>query len=96
VYTDCPYSSSIYNNKVDVTMLRLYLSLAALVGFAIAQQPLGFVSPSVSATGSQQVQYVVGDEVAVEWTSPFEYTTLEVWQGPKDDGTWVVNTLAGA
>lgn len=57
---------------------------------------LEFVSSrSVSTTGSQPVQYAVDDVIAVEWKSPFEYTTLVIWQGLDDNGAWGVETLAG-
>ncbi|KAL9527514.1 hypothetical protein SMMN14_08791 [Sphaerulina musiva] len=62
--------------------------MAALQVLEEAAQ-LGFVSPPtgiLSDTGS-------GEQVAIAWNTPYDLTNLEVWLGPADDGSFVVNVL---
>lgn len=64
--------------------------MAALQVLEEAAQ-LGFVSPPtgiLSDTGS-------GEQVAIAWNTPYDLTNLEVWLGPADDGSFVVNVLGG-
>lgn len=58
-------------------------------GLTTAADKLAFVSPS----GGGSVQYEEGKEMAIEWTTPFERTNLEVWQGPHRDGAFAMKTL---
>lgn len=52
--------------------------------------PLSFVSPSADLTTFNKSQ-----QINVTWTTPFDFTTVEVYQGPMEDGSYVSDIIAG-
>ena len=50
---------------------------------------LSFSKPSKLDT----THFGVGAKVDIEWFSPFEHTNLEVWQGPRADGSFAMASL---
>ncbi|KXS94411.1 hypothetical protein AC578_9490 [Pseudocercospora eumusae] len=61
--------------------------MAALEVLRAAQ--LGFVSPAAGGA----LRYTPGQQVYVSWHTPWAFTNLEVFQGPREDGTFAVNVL---
>ncbi|CAK3908724.1 Hypothetical predicted protein [Lecanosticta acicola] len=51
--------------------------------------PLAFISPTSDAT-----TYNTSQQINVTWTTPFEFTTVRVFQGPLEDGSYVSDILA--
>lgn len=56
---------------------------------------LDFISPLVGTNGGSLLRYTPGEQVNVTWNTPYQFTTLELWKGPSDDGTYAVEVLAG-
>lgn len=53
---------------------------------------LAFTSPFAGFAGA----YRVGQLVNVSWTTPFEYTTLELWETSNEEGPlFAIDVLAG-
>ena len=52
---------------------------------------LEFVAP----TGVLLCENRICEKVAVAWNTPYELTTLEVWLGPAEDGSFAVDVLGG-
>lgn len=50
---------------------------------------------SLGFTSAFNGSYSIGQEVDLTWNSPYELTSLEVWQGPNGAGSYAVDTLAG-
>ena len=76
--------------------ISVVLLLGATARLAAAQT-LQFTEPAanaLTALGATQ-NYTVGDDVRIAWQTDFEHTTLELWQGPLDDGSYVSRVLAG-
>lgn len=55
----------------------------------VRAQDLAFVRP----TKVDASHYNLGNKVEVEWTTPFEYTNLEIWQGPRLDSSFAMSSL---
>ncbi|KAI5364007.1 hypothetical protein Slin15195_G096620 [Septoria linicola] len=55
----------------------------------VRAQDLAFVRP----TKVDASHYNLGNKVEVEWTTPFEYTNLEIWQGPRVDSSFAMDSL---
>ncbi|KXT08004.1 hypothetical protein AC579_5980 [Pseudocercospora musae] len=64
--------------------------MAALEVLQAAQ--LEFVSPAAGGA----LRYTPGQQVNVSWNTPWEFTNLEVLQGPREDGTFAVNVLGAS
>ncbi|KAK4497997.1 hypothetical protein PRZ48_010653 [Zasmidium cellare] len=68
--------------------------MAALAVLEANLTSLAFTSPVGGLNGSDPVRYDVGQLVNVRWTTPYEYTTLELWQGPSEAGSFSLDVLA--
>ncbi|GIZ48753.1 hypothetical protein CKM354_001180300 [Cercospora kikuchii] len=55
----------------------------------VTGQDLAFTKP-VKLDPSQ---HALNSKVEVAWTTPFENTNLEIWQGPRADGSFAVESL---
>ncbi|KXS94734.1 hypothetical protein AC578_5015 [Pseudocercospora eumusae] len=69
-------------------LLLLWKAIVALTSVAEAQQ-LAFITPN----GGDPTQYTEGQQIQIRWTTPFHLTNLEVWQGPRQDGSYGMHTL---
>lgn len=56
-----------------------------------AAQNLGFESPQ----GLQLLVYNVSEPVNVTWRTPYDFTTVELWQGPFGNGAYSTVLLVG-
>ncbi|KAF2173655.1 hypothetical protein M409DRAFT_15933 [Zasmidium cellare ATCC 36951] len=68
--------------------------MAALAVLEANLTSLAFNSPVAGLNGSDPVRYDAGQLVNVSWTTPYEYTTLELWQGPNEEGSFALDVLA--
>ncbi|KAK5704142.1 hypothetical protein LTR97_003155 [Elasticomyces elasticus] len=59
-------------------------------------QTLQFTEPAANALTSlgATTNYTLGEDVRIAWQTPYEVTTLRVWQGPRADGSLAGQTLA--
>lgn len=53
--------------------------------------PLAFIAPESGLTA----YYNTNNRINVTWTTPFDFTTVEVVQGPLDDGSYMRVVVAG-
>jgi hypothetical protein len=72
-----------------------FIPLIALATTTAAQQ-LQFTEPAANALTAlgASLNYTAGESVRIAWQTDFEYTTLRLWQGPLDDGSYVSRVLA--
>ena len=75
--------------------LGLPIPLLCYLTELVGAQTLEFLSPAANALTAlgDEVRYDDGEVVEVQWRSDYDDTNLEVWQGPQDDGTFVVRSL---
>ena len=70
------------------------LHIAIFAGFASAATKLAFTSPGFSQKGPASLPYFsLGQKVKISWTTPFDNTTLILYQ--KRDGQEFPKVLAG-
>ncbi|KXT08375.1 hypothetical protein AC579_2991 [Pseudocercospora musae] len=69
-------------------LLFLWKAIVALTSVAEAQR-LAFITPN----GGDPTQYTEGQDVQIRWTTPFQLTNVEVWQGPRQDGSYSTRSL---
>ncbi|KAM3413996.1 hypothetical protein BST61_g10660 [Cercospora zeina] len=71
--------------------MRLVTGWAAICAVAsvVAGQDLAFTEP----TKLDPSQHALNSKIDVAWTTPFQYTNLELWQGPRADGSFAVISL---
>ncbi|TKA58214.1 hypothetical protein B0A55_12144 [Friedmanniomyces simplex] len=91
-----PRIYSYNNNGLQHAAIILILSLTAATRTASAQQTLRFTAPAANALTAlgATTNYTLGEHVRVAWQSGFELTTLRVWQGPREDGSFGGRVLA--
>lgn len=70
--------------------LQLWKAIFALASIGSAQR-LAFLTPS----GGDPVLYTENHEIQLKWRSPWPLTTVEIWQGPRQDGSYNMKTLLG-
>lgn len=72
------------------------LALAVWSVTGVLAQSLSFIEPAANALTAlgDNLQYDIGENVTVSWSTDYEYTTLRVYQGPLDDGSYARETLA--
>lgn len=75
--------------------------VTAVIVLAIATfvraDSLAFLDPlaNTSTTLAENIEYDTGQDVDVRWSTDFEFTTLRLYQGPLDDGSYAQVVLAG-
>lgn len=71
--------------------MRLVTRWTAILAWTslVTGQDLAFTKP-VKLDPSQ---HALNSKVEVAWTTPFENTNLEIWQGPRADGSFAVESL---
>ncbi|KAH9845847.1 hypothetical protein Tdes44962_MAKER00057 [Teratosphaeria destructans] len=79
--------------------MRAIWATAIIAPLASAQQSssaLAFTEPAANALTALGLStaYESGSTVTIAWTTPFEGTTLLVFQGPLDDGSYESETIA--
>lgn len=60
-----------------------------LLGEAPRTDRLSFVKPSKN----DATHFGVGSKVDVVWITPYSNTNLEIWQGPRADGSFAMESL---
>lgn len=72
------------------SFLRLSIPLLTFFTDIATARSLSFIEPRATALTAlgNDIEYTVGENVTVRWSTDFEYTTLRVWQGPLDDGSY--------
>lgn len=70
----------------------IVVALASFSAVFTAAQDLAFTAPNLSTTSSND--FTVGEYVGISWTTPFEQTSLILFERG-DDGKWNFDTLAG-
>lgn len=78
------------NNVLSLIVLFIATTLVS------AAQNLSFIEPIIppNVHGVALPYYTAGDEVTISWVTPFEKTTLLVYQ-LRDDQNWAYGILAG-
>ncbi|KAF2213560.1 hypothetical protein CERZMDRAFT_96392 [Cercospora zeae-maydis SCOH1-5] len=79
------------NLMSDVEKMRLVTGWVAICTGAsvVAAQDLAFTEP----TKLDPSQHALNSKINAAWTTPFQYTNLELWQGPRADGSFAVISL---
>lgn len=73
-------------NATNLANVTSSLNESDLAGIS----PLSFVSPTADLTTFNKSQ-----QINVTWTTPFDFTTVKVFQGPLEDGSYVSDIIAG-
>lgn len=95
--TSCVFFPDLPTHPGVAVARCLALVAGSLTGMALAVleanlTSLAFTEPFAGFAGA----YRVGELVNVSWTTPFEYTTLELWEGSKEkSGPFAFDVLAG-
>ena len=81
--------------EVNNNVYRLLLSFI-VTAFVSAAQNLSFIEPIIPPNVDEVAlpYYTAGDEVTISWVTPFEKTTLLVYQ-LRDNHNWAYGILAG-
>lgn len=81
-------------------MMRSYLPTACLLLALLASYGLPQDLPAVAMLYPPRVKdhhpkiyFQPGENVTFNWTSDFPWITLELYQGPRPDGRWVMVSL---
>ncbi|KAK5115213.1 hypothetical protein LTR85_009971 [Meristemomyces frigidus] len=79
-----------------IALLGLSASLLSGLIDIVWAQSVSFVEPRATALTAlgDNLQYDSGENVTISWTTDFDYTTLRVYQGPLDDGSYAEEVLA--
>ena len=73
--------------------LSVLAALLALLVPTLAQD-LAFIQPRLGQTGDDLRTFASGDDLQIQWTSPFAATSLFIWQ-EIEAGVWAGETLGG-
>ncbi|TKA83108.1 hypothetical protein B0A55_00886 [Friedmanniomyces simplex] len=87
----------IYSHSHDYSLRHAAIILILFLTAATAQT-LRFTEPAANALTAlgATTNYTLGEHVRVAWQSGYELTTLRVWQGPREDGSFGGKVLAGS
>lgn len=90
-----PHRSHDHSVYPLTTLLLLWLLLLINLATTATAETLSFISPNAenlpNGTGPA---YTIGETIDVSWTTPFNLTTLEIWQGPVSEGRFLHEVLA--
>jgi hypothetical protein len=75
-------------NKLSAVLVFLFVQVRA----AYAQDAVKLVFPP-PGDGESSLTFSVGDSVPLQWTCTFPMFTLQIWQGPDEEGTKAFKNL---
>ena len=74
-------------------MLQL-VSLLLATTSAVTAASLSFIQPSAASDNGGLLDYQIGEEISIKWTTPYEFTNLKVLQGPLANGEYTEMMLS--
>lgn len=80
-------------SRSDLVIWTLLLFLADIVSMQESPAAVAMIYPPRAREKHPKIYFDPGENVLFNWTSTFPWISLELYQGPRPDGHWVMVPL---